>query len=180
MGVDANEALPFRRVERELEKSGVPYNIIRPNWFMQNFNTFWIHGILTEKKIRLPGGDAKVSFIDSRDISDSATELLLNDRLSNQAFTLTGPDAVDHARAASALSEVIGARVTYENADPEAFKAGLIGAGVPADYAALLVVLFEVLRAGHAAPVTGDVEKITGHKPRSLQQYAQDFRKSWI
>lgn len=40
MGANAVDTTPFRRAEIALERSGVPYNIIRPNWFMQNFNTF--------------------------------------------------------------------------------------------------------------------------------------------
>ncbi|MEZ4815305.1 MAG: hypothetical protein R3A80_08900 [Bdellovibrionota bacterium] len=37
---NASEETPFRKAEVELENSGLNYNIIRPNWFFQNFNTF--------------------------------------------------------------------------------------------------------------------------------------------
>ncbi|MFZ4760820.1 MAG: SDR family oxidoreductase, partial [Burkholderiaceae bacterium] len=46
MGADADDSAPLRRVELHLQASGLGYNVIRPNWFMQNFNTFWIQGIL--------------------------------------------------------------------------------------------------------------------------------------
>ena len=69
MGANANEASPLRRAEVELEKSGLTYNIIRPNWFMQNFNTFWVQGIREQHVIALPAGTARTSFIDARDIS---------------------------------------------------------------------------------------------------------------
>jgi uncharacterized protein YbjT (DUF2867 family) len=56
MGVEhAPPEAPFRKVELELESSGLKYNIIRPNWFMQNFQTYWISGILKDKKIYFPG-----------------------------------------------------------------------------------------------------------------------------
>ena len=32
--------------------------MIRPNWFMQNFHTFWLHGIQTQGQIFLPVGNA--------------------------------------------------------------------------------------------------------------------------
>src|SRR6185503_14578197 len=76
MGANAVETAPFRRAEIELEKSGLTYNIVRPNWFFQNFNTFWIQGILNYGKILVPGGNAKTSFIDARDISAVVAKLL--------------------------------------------------------------------------------------------------------
>lgn len=36
-GVDADDTIPYRKVELALEKSGTTYTIIRPNWFMDNF-----------------------------------------------------------------------------------------------------------------------------------------------
>ena len=69
MGANADEAAPLRKAEVHLIQSGLAYNIIRPNWFMQNFNTFWLHGILNGGTIALPVGQAKGSFIDARDIA---------------------------------------------------------------------------------------------------------------
>lgn len=52
MGVEhAPPEAPFRKLELELENSGLKYNIIRPNWFMQNFQTYWIGGILKIKDL---------------------------------------------------------------------------------------------------------------------------------
>src|SRR6185295_5909585 len=57
MGVEfAPPEAPFRKLEIAVENSGLNWNIVRPNWFMQNFQTFWISGILKDKKIYFPGG----------------------------------------------------------------------------------------------------------------------------
>jgi uncharacterized protein YbjT (DUF2867 family) len=69
MGANADETSPLRKAERHLETSGLAWNVIRPNWFMQNFHTFWLHGIQTQGSIALPVGQAKGSFIDTRDIA---------------------------------------------------------------------------------------------------------------
>ena len=90
MGANAADT-PFRRVEQELEASGLRYNIIRPNWFMQNFQTFWAHGINADGKISLPAGSAKTSFIDARDIAAVAVRLLTTHDEDGKAFDLTGP-----------------------------------------------------------------------------------------
>lgn len=180
MGVDVSDEIPFRKAEILLERSGVPYNIVRPNWFMQNFNSFWIEGIHKMRSIVVPAAQAKVSFIDARDIAASAARLLVDDSLKNRAFTLTGPESLDHAEAARILGEATGLPLTYTDIEPEAFRNVLIQAGLPADYASLLLNLFAALRAGAAAPVSSAVETITGRKPRTLAQYAKDYRSAWV
>ncbi len=112
MGANANEAAPFRKVEIELERSGIAFNIIRPNWFLQNFNSFWIQGITEHNKILLPAGNAKVSFIDSRDISDVTARLLVTNDRDGKDFDLTGPEAVDHEQVADAISKAVGRKIS--------------------------------------------------------------------
>lgn len=179
MGANAVDSTPFRRAEIELEKSGLSYNIIRPNWFLQNFQTFWIQGILSQGKILLPAGTAKTSFIDARDISSVAAKLLTDDRLANRDFDLTGPSAVDHAEVAREISRVSGKTVTYEDITPESFGAGLLAAGLPKDYAGFLQVIMGFLKEGYAARTTDAVQTILGRAPRSLSAYAQDNKGAW-
>ena len=180
MGANASEDTPFRRAEIELEKSGLAYNIIRPNWFMQNFNTFWIQGIREQGKILLPAGNAKVSFIDARDIASVAAKLLTTDEFNNKDFDLTGPESVDHAQVAAAISKVTGKTITYQEIKPEELKAGLLAAGLPKDYTDFLLLIMGFLREGYSARTTDNVKAITGKAPRTLAAYAQDYKASWV
>lgn len=180
MGANAVETSPFRRAELELEKSGLKYNIIRPNWFLQNFHTFWVQGIRQESKILLPAGKAKVSFIDARDISNVAFHLLTTDQLANQAFDLTGPEAVDHDQVAEVISNAIGKKVAYQEIAPETLKTSLLNAGLPGEYVDFLVTIMGFLREGYSAAVTTNVKKITGRQPRDLVAYANDYKQQWL
>jgi len=179
MGANADEAAPLRRAERHLQASGLAINIIRPNWFMQNFNSFWLHGIQTQGQILLPTGDAKGSFIDARDIAAVAAELLLSDRFDGQDFDLTGPEALDHHQAAALLSEASGRRIGYTDIAPEAMRDGLLAAGLPADYAEFLISILGFFKAGYAERITDAVQRITGRAPRRFAQYAADYRAAW-
>ena len=179
MGANANEAAPMRKAEVELEKSGLHYNIIRPNWFFQNFQTFWIKGIMEENKILLPAGTAKVSFIDAKDISSVAAQLLTSSQWDHQDFDLTGPEAVDHQQVAAAISSVAGRKIQYQDISSESFKQGLIQAGLPKDYSEFLTMIFGFLKEGYSARTTSSVEEITGTKPRSLIQYINENKNSW-
>ena len=179
MGANADENSPFRRAEVELENSGLKYNILRPNWFLQNFNTFWIQGINENKKIQLPAGDAKTSFIDSRDISAVAAKLLTDDSFNNQDFDITGPEAITHEQVAKAIGEEIKTQIDYEDTPPEQLKAGLLQAGLPEDYADFLLLIFSYLKQGYSAGITNNVKKILGRDPKNIHEYVKDYREAW-
>lgn len=173
LGVDADEAIPYRQVELALERSGTPFVIVRPNWFADNFHTFWKPGI-DHGVIAVPAGDGKTSFIDTRDIAESAAAALTTDRFDGRAFNLTGPEALSYGEAAAVLSRVTGKAIAYTPVDDDGFVGILTGAGVPEPYARFLATLFHPVREGWTARITGDVETLTGHAPRSLATYAQD------
>jgi hypothetical protein len=54
-----------------------------------------------------------------------------------------------------------------------------LGAGLPADYTEFLLIILGYFKAGYAAQITPEVEKITGRKPINFAQYAQDYKQAW-
>lgn len=180
MGANADENAPLRKAERRLEASGLAWNVIRPNWFMQNFNTFWLHGIQTAGQIFLPVGTAKGSFIDARDIAAVAARLLTSDTFANRDFDLTGPRALDHTEVAAILTQATGKAIGYTEITPDAMRQGLLGAGLPPAYAEFLLVILGYFKAGYAERTTEAVLQISGRAPRTIEQYAKDYRASWV
>jgi uncharacterized protein YbjT (DUF2867 family) len=70
MGAERDDSFMLRVVERYVEASGIPYVHLRPNWFMQNFNSGpMLADIRATGGLHLPASDAKLSFIDVRDIA---------------------------------------------------------------------------------------------------------------
>jgi len=179
MGANADEAAGLRRAEVELEKSGLGYNIIRPNWFLQNFNTVFLQGIKEQGKILVPAGNAKTSFIDAKDISAVAAQLLTSDRFNNTDFDITGPQALDHDEVAKEISAVSGKTVVYQDIQPEELRKGLLGAGLPADFIQLLLTLFGFLKAGYCSRTTNSVKDILGREPRSIRDYTKENKQAW-
>lgn len=109
-----------------------------------------------------------------RDIADSAAAALTSTAFDGKAFNLTGPRAVGYGEAAALISQAIGKPVSYAAVSDEVFIGILTGAGVPQDYASFLASIFHPVREGWTAVVTGDVETLTGHAPRSLETYIAD------
>jgi uncharacterized protein YbjT (DUF2867 family) len=179
MGANASDASPLRRAELLLEQSGVPFNVIRPNWFMQNFNTLWIRGIVERGQILLPAGKGKGSFIDTRDIAAVAAELLSSETLSHRDFDLTGPRALDHDEIAEILSRETQRSIRFNDIAPEVMLAAWVGAHVQGDYAESLIKMFDDFKQGLAERTTNAVEVITGTAPRSFERYARDYCQAW-
>jgi uncharacterized protein YbjT (DUF2867 family) len=174
IGVDASDDIPFRRLELLLERSGAPYVILRPNWFTDNFLTYWGAGVAAGE-IRLPAGDGKTSFVDARDIAASAAGALTSSAHDGKAFVLTGPQAFSYAEAADLLSKALGRRIAYRAVDGKTFVAEAVAGGVPQDYAELLAAIFYPVAQGWAAAVTDAVETLSGKPPRSLRSSIADL-----
>lgn len=172
-GVDADDSIPYRQIELAIERAGVPFVILRPNWFADNFHTYWKAGV-DHGVIAVPAAQGKTSFVDARDIADSAAAALTSQRFDGKAFNLTGPEALGYADAAALLSEVTGKPIVYQATDDASFIAMLTGAGVPNDYASFLASIFHPVREGWTAAVTDHVQQLTGQAPRDLRRYALD------
>lgn len=173
LGVDADDSTPYRQVELLLERSGTPFVMLRPNWFADNFHTYWLQGI-QHGVIAVPAADGKTSFIDTRDIAAAAAAALTSDAFNGKAFNLTGAQALSYAEAASILAEVTGRNIAYQAVDDATFIAMLTNAGLPPDYAAFLAAIFQPVRNGWTAAISDGVQTLTGQPPRSLRQYALD------
>ena len=172
IGVDADDAIPYRQVELFLLRTGTPFVILRPNWFADNFHTYWLAGI-KRGVIAVPAGEGQTSFIDVRDVAACAAAALTTDRFDGRAFNLTGPEAWTYYEAAAILSRVAGRDIVYTPVEDEAFIQELDRAGVPRDYAAFLASLFYPVRQNWTAAMTDDVQTLTGRAPLSLEAYAR-------
>ena len=172
-GVDADDSIPYRQVELFLERSGASFVILRPNWFTDNFQIFWLEGI-KHGVLSVPAGQGKSSFIDVRDIAASAAAALTSSRFDGQAFNLTGPEALSYGEASAILSKASGRAIVYKPATDAEFVTTLVGAGVPKAYAEFLASIFHPVREGWTAAVSNAVQTLTGKTPRSVEAYAND------
>jgi uncharacterized protein YbjT (DUF2867 family) len=174
MGVDASEDIPYRKLERLVEKSGTPYVLLRPNWFFDNFHTYWLKGILGHGLIALPAGDARTSFIDARDIADAAVAALTTSDHDGQAFTLTGAESFNYAEAAEILSAVLGRTIRYEAVDTTGFLNLAAKLGLSETHAQMLAPIFYPVAQGWTSADSGNTARLTGRLPRRFVDYIAD------
>jgi uncharacterized protein YbjT (DUF2867 family) len=178
-GVNHNEQAPLRVVEHLVMDSGIPYTILRPNFFMENFSEGFLAGsIKGRRSIFLAADDGKTSFISVRDIAAVALAAFQKP-LTSQELDLTGPEALGHSQAAKIISEVSGRSVAYHPLTEEQMVGGARAAGMPEAAIGYLTVLYRVVRAGYMAAVTPDVEKATGRRPVTFLEFAESSATAW-
>jgi len=177
-GVDAVEQAPLRRIERHLMASGLNYTILRPNFFMENFSTGFLAPMVKQGGIYLAAGDGKTSFISTTDIAGTVTSAFQK-RLFGKEYNLTGPEALDHATAASILSKVTGKSITYHPLTEDVMFKGMRDNGLPESATQYIGVLYGAVRAGYAAAVTKDVESVTGRRPQTFEAYVRANVAAW-
>jgi len=178
MGADLQPSIQLgrwhRQVEEMIESSRIPFTILRPNMFMQNYATMYAQSIRAEGAFYLPHAEAKASLIDARDIAAVAVETLTTIGYEGMFYNLTGPEALSNEQIADILSQVVGRRIRYVSLPDEDARKGMKQAGLPDWTIAVLMELHGVTRAGHMAAVTQSVEQVTGRKPVSFAQFAKD------
>jgi uncharacterized protein YbjT (DUF2867 family) len=178
-GVDSSDDIPYRRTELALLASGLEASIIRPTWFAQNFTDGAFAPGVAAGVLAAPAADGLEPFIDADDIADVAAAILTDTTGAHAGkdYNLSGSAAYTFGQAAEILSSALGKPVAYANITPEEFVQGLTSAGVPADYAAMLASLFEVIRNGWDAPLSDGVQQVLGRPARSFEDWAATISK---
>ncbi len=168
-----------RAVERAIEGSGLSWTFLRPNSFMQNFSTAHAPTIKSQGAFYPYGHDARISVIDARDIGAVAAKVLTEEGHAGKAYKLSGPESLTNQEMAEKLSRALRRTVRFVDLPDAEYEKALVAAGVPPPYAAALVDLSRYYVTGAGAAVTPDVERVTGRRPISFDQFARDHASVW-
>lgn len=164
-------------VERAIQETRIPWTILRPHAFMQNWLGDVAASVRAEDAIYAPIGDGRVPFIDTRDIAAVAAEVLLHPEAhAGKKYFLTGGAAVGYADLAAALSEATCRTITYRPITMEEARARLAARGVPAaTVEAMLAIAAYQRDGGPTATVSPNVERLLGRPPRTIHDFVRDY-----
>ena len=158
--------------EEIVANSGLNYTLVRASWFNQNFSEGAFRDYVLAGHMALPMPEASIPYTDTRDIADMVTKALLDNSLNSQTLTVTGPVKLTFQQVAEIISAKLGRNIQYQPISMEAFKAGLVEAGLPESFIWLLGYLFtEVLGHSENQTISNDVERILGRKPVTFEEY---------
>jgi len=160
--------------QQQLQESGMAWTFIQPGFFMQNL-LMYAEAIRDKGEFHMPLGEGKVSWIDARDIAAVAAKALTEPGHENQAYPVTGPEALSGSDLAAILSEVSGHTVNYVPITVDQAKQAMTAMGMPDALADAMNELYALAPAGHLAGVLDTVEKVTGRRARLFRQFAEDY-----
>ncbi|MEO9323333.1 NAD(P)H-binding protein [Nocardioides sp. C4-1] len=157
------------RVEDAVREGGRPWTILRPSWFMDVFtDPRFYRDEIAAGTLTFPGAEARVAWVDARDIAAVAAVSLLDEGHTGQVYEITGPESLTPAETAAALG------VEPTEASVEEAIDGMTGFDRD-----LSLVTFDRVRDGAFAEVTGDVERATGRPARPLAAFVVDHASAW-
>lgn len=163
-----------REVERAIEGSGMAWTFQRPNLFMQNLVTVHAESIRQESAFYESAADARVSYVDARDVARVAARVLTGSDHDNKTYELSRPEAVTHQEIAEVLTRVLERTIRYARISHEDHRQRWVAAGAPREEAEAWVDISRYFRTGACRDVTTTVQDLTGRAPASLAEFCRD------
>lgn len=181
IGIENNPIPPHYKIEKYIEKAGLPYCHIRPSFFMQNISGIHAFEIKHFDRIVVPVKRALTSFIDAEDIGEITAKVLSEPgKHQYKGYSITGPEALDYFEVEKIMSEMLGRKITYINPKPSMAKKYWIEVrGLDKGYSTVMGMLYMMTRLGTAKKVTNVFEEIMGKKPQTFKQFVKKNINAW-
>jgi uncharacterized protein YbjT (DUF2867 family) len=156
-----------------IRESGMSWTLVRPTFFMQNFETY-APRIKEAGQIVMPVGSGTVSATDLRDVGEVIRDVLTKPGHENKSYDLTGPELLTFTEIAEQFSRVLGTTVEYIDQPMEEFADLLRTIGLSEWRVDAVCKELEAIGAGVVDHTTDTIEELLGRPPISLEQYISD------
>jgi uncharacterized protein YbjT (DUF2867 family) len=165
----------YREAEALVSESGISYTILRCNLFMQHLLGL---PIKTQGVFSLPLGEAKISWVDARDVASAVSILLKSQEEThwNKTYLLTGGIALTCYEIAEILSKIFSKRIQFLDSTDEDLKRIPLGCGIQLSHLDALLDIYRHAREGHSAHVTSDLQELLGNSRLvcNFERFARD------
>ncbi|MCU1480203.1 MAG: family NAD(P)-dependent oxidoreductase [Subtercola sp.] len=152
--------------EEVIRASGLDYTFLRDNFYLDLLPQ-WAdeNGV-----IRGPAGDGRIAAVAGADVADVSAAVLRDSAAHRHAvYALTGGEAVSFADVARRTSAATGRTLTFLDETVDEAYASRAHFGAPAFMVDAWVSTYTGIRAGQLEALSPDVQRLTGHAPRTLE-----------
>ena len=180
MGMERLPEAALHKIERHVEKRGLAFAHLRPNFFMQMLAGGAIGKRIRERgEIRIPAGEARLSYVDARDVAAVAARTLTDAALAGRGYTLTGGESLSLEEIAAKVSKAAGRSIHYVSLSEDEARRDLAASGFPPAWIERLIGFYRLVRLGACAPISPDVATVLGRPPISMDSFARDHAPAW-
>jgi uncharacterized protein YbjT (DUF2867 family) len=154
--------------EEHIEASGLTWTFLRDSFYID-----FLEALIGEDGvIRGPAGDGRCSIVARADVARTAATVLVDPvPHAGRTYDLTGPEAVTLTEVARTIAAVRGRPVRFHDESIEEAYESRRGYGAPDWQLDAWVSTYTAIASGVMAPVSRDVETITGRAPMSLADF---------
>jgi NAD(P)H dehydrogenase (quinone) len=156
--------------ENKVLASGLTYTFLMHPPFLNTLPPFIGMNAL-DTGIRVPAGDGKTAPATREDLAEAHAAVLSQDGHENKSYILTGDPAVSYADMAAILSKISGKKVPLVTVSDQEYIEIKVASGFPAIAAPFALGWVKGYNRGEWDSVTGDLERLIGHKPTTTEEY---------
>jgi len=164
-------------VEEHIRASGIPWTMVKPNFFMQNLLSS-AAGIKANRRFSLPMGNGTTGMADIRDIAAACVEVLTGRGPSGkghagQSYEITGPEVLTFHDVADRFSAVLGEKIEYVPMPMTQFRERMTSILEPWHLNAVCELFQEIADIG-LDHTTDTFSRLTGRDPIPVSQFIRD------
>jgi uncharacterized protein YbjT (DUF2867 family) len=158
-------------IELYLERSGLAWAHLRPSQFMQVYLRE-APAMMALGALRLPFEDIELAPVDIEDVAKAAYALLVGRGPENQAFDMTGPEALTMAEIAQCISAATDRQVRYVKVTLEERRNALLLAGTPPPMVDDLIDQAAERRKRPVSDIRLETHSLLGIRPTTFREFA--------
>ncbi|MFZ3561795.1 SDR family oxidoreductase [Streptomyces sp. BH055] len=158
---DFELAAEHKVTEQAILDSGLPYTFLRNGWYHENF-TDNLAPVLEHGAVVANAGEGRFASASRVDFAAAAVAVLTGEGHEKKTYELSGDEAWSLAEYAAEVARQSGKEIVYRAVTPEQNREILLGAGLPAPFAGILVGVDTAVEKGLLARQTGDLARLIG------------------
>jgi NAD(P)H dehydrogenase (quinone) len=160
-------AAGHRATEEAIRASGLPFVFLRNGWYIENY-TENLGPVLARGAVLGSSGEGRVAGATRADFAAAAVAVLTGTGQENRIYELGGDVRFSMADFAAEVSKRAGKPIVYQDLPPGKYRTELVGAGVPASFADLLVDSSVGIGGGELDDEGGDLRRLIGRPTTRL------------
>ncbi|RFA10926.1 NAD(P)-dependent oxidoreductase [Subtercola boreus] len=151
-----------KATEEYLRASGVPFTILRNNWYTENYAST-LSQVAETGVYAASTGEGRVASASRSDYAEAAAVVLTTDGHEGAVYELSGDTAWTGTDFAAILSDVLGRDVRFESLSTDAHTAALLAAGLDEGTAGFVAGLDANIATGALDKSSDDLSSLIGH-----------------
>ncbi|GHH66599.1 NAD(P)-dependent oxidoreductase [Kitasatospora indigofera] len=158
-----------KTTEAAIRASGLPFVLLRNGWYTDNY-TADLAGTVERGGPVGSSGEGRIASAARQDYADAAVAVLTGEGHEGRVYELAGDTAWSFEEFAAELAGQTGRPVAFRNVTADEHLQVLLGAGLPAPFAEILVDVDAAIVRGELARSNGDLARLIGRPTTPLAE----------